>query len=167
MKRKPRSKRKFSPKSILRLPDLEAAKSAVLNSLSCADAQQGYLSLTTLDRNGKRVETIGEPADLFDAVYSPDRKSIAAVVTDASGGGSTSDIWTYDARRGLRTRFTFGPAIHNTAVWSPDGRTMAFFSYEKLGVYRKPTDGSADAFRDLIFLCMNLCNELEYSKSVS
>jgi Tol biopolymer transport system component len=110
--------------------------------------QQGfgpeYLSLTTLDRNGKRVETIGEPADLFAAVYSPDRKRIAAVVTDASGGGSTSDIWIYDARRGLRTRFTFGPAIHNTPVWSPDGRTMAFFSYEKLGAYRKPTDGSAD-----------------------
>src|SRR5437764_9309718 len=31
-----------TPKSILRLPDLEAAKSAVLNSLSCPDAQRGY-----------------------------------------------------------------------------------------------------------------------------
>ena len=29
-------------KSILRLPDLEVAKSAVLNSLSCPDAQRGY-----------------------------------------------------------------------------------------------------------------------------
>jgi hypothetical protein len=35
MMHKPRRKRKVStPKSILRLPDLEAAKSAVLNSLS-------------------------------------------------------------------------------------------------------------------------------------
>jgi hypothetical protein len=43
MKQKPRSKRKVStPKSILRLPDLEAGKSAVLNSLSCPDAQRGY-----------------------------------------------------------------------------------------------------------------------------
>lgn len=43
MKHKPRNKRKLStPKSILRLPDLEAAKSAVLNSLSCPDAQRGY-----------------------------------------------------------------------------------------------------------------------------
>ena len=31
-----------APKSILRLPDLEVAKSAVLNSLSCPDAQRGY-----------------------------------------------------------------------------------------------------------------------------
>jgi hypothetical protein len=30
------------PKNVLRLPDLEQAKSAVLNSLSCADAQRGY-----------------------------------------------------------------------------------------------------------------------------
>jgi site-specific recombinase XerD len=43
MKQEPRSKRKLSPpKSILRLPDLEAAKSAVLNSLPCPDAQRGY-----------------------------------------------------------------------------------------------------------------------------
>jgi hypothetical protein len=29
-------------KSILRLPDLEVAKAAVINSLSCPDAQRGY-----------------------------------------------------------------------------------------------------------------------------
>lgn len=43
MKRKPRHKEKRAgAKSILRLPDLEVAKSAVLNSLSCPDAQRGY-----------------------------------------------------------------------------------------------------------------------------
>jgi hypothetical protein len=43
MKREPRRKEKpRSAKSILRLPDLEAAKSAVLSSLSCPDAQRGY-----------------------------------------------------------------------------------------------------------------------------
>ena len=42
MKRKPRSKERRGAKSILRLPDLEAAKSSVLNSLSCPDAQRGY-----------------------------------------------------------------------------------------------------------------------------
>ena len=110
--------------------------------------QQGfgpeYLNLTLLDRNGKRAGVIGEPAEFFSAAYSPDRKNIAAVVTDASGGGSTSDIWIYDAQRGIPTRFTFGPAIHNAPEWSPDGRTMAFFSYGKVGMYRKPTDGSAN-----------------------
>src|SRR5450759_1904278 len=43
MKRKPGRKGQRSVgKSILRLPDLEVAKSAVLGSLSCPDAQRGY-----------------------------------------------------------------------------------------------------------------------------
>ena len=43
MKQKPnRKEKRRSAKSILRLPDLEAAKSGVLNSLSCPDAQRSY-----------------------------------------------------------------------------------------------------------------------------
>jgi len=43
MKQKPSSRRRrSSAKSILRLPDLEHAKAAVLNSLNSADAKRGY-----------------------------------------------------------------------------------------------------------------------------
>ena len=43
MKRKPYSRRKrTATKSVLRLPDLEHAKAAVLNSLTSLDAQRGY-----------------------------------------------------------------------------------------------------------------------------
>jgi site-specific recombinase XerD len=43
MKKKTQPKRKGAHrKSILRLPDLEVAKNAVVNSLSCPDAQRGY-----------------------------------------------------------------------------------------------------------------------------
>ncbi len=43
MKRTSKRKQKHAAaKSVLRLPDLEVAKSAVLNSLSCTDAQRGY-----------------------------------------------------------------------------------------------------------------------------
>jgi len=43
MKRKPFSRRKrTTTKSVLRLPDLEHAKAAVLNSLTSLDAQRGY-----------------------------------------------------------------------------------------------------------------------------
>ena len=43
MKRKPHSRRKrTTTKSVLRLPDLEHAKTAVLNSLTSLDAQRGY-----------------------------------------------------------------------------------------------------------------------------
>jgi hypothetical protein len=40
-KRSPK-KRRPAPKTVLRLPDLDQAKSAVLNSLSSRDAQRGY-----------------------------------------------------------------------------------------------------------------------------
>src|ERR1700680_4267814 len=43
MKRKPHSRAKrTTTKSVLRLPDLEQAKAAVLNSLTSLDAQRGY-----------------------------------------------------------------------------------------------------------------------------
>ena len=43
MSRKPTSKRtRPKPKAVLRLPDLDQAKSAVVNSLTSADAQRGY-----------------------------------------------------------------------------------------------------------------------------
>ena len=43
MKKKPHSRRKrTTTKSVLRLPDLEHAKAAVLNSLTSPDAQRGY-----------------------------------------------------------------------------------------------------------------------------
>jgi hypothetical protein len=43
MSRKPTPKRtRPKPKAVLRLPDLDQAKSAVLNSLTSADAQRGY-----------------------------------------------------------------------------------------------------------------------------
>lgn len=42
MANKSKRKRRVPPKSVLRLPDLDQAKSAVLNSLSSADAQRGY-----------------------------------------------------------------------------------------------------------------------------
>jgi hypothetical protein len=41
-KQHPRKKRRVAPKTVLRLPDLDQAKSAVLSSLTSVDAQRGY-----------------------------------------------------------------------------------------------------------------------------
>jgi hypothetical protein len=41
-KNHPTMKKRRVPKTILRLPDLDHAKEAVLNSLTCPDAQRGY-----------------------------------------------------------------------------------------------------------------------------
>jgi site-specific recombinase XerD len=47
MKRKPvRKEKRRGGRTVLRLPDLEIAKSAVVNGLSCPDAQRGYRHAT-------------------------------------------------------------------------------------------------------------------------
>src|SRR3954468_2295794 len=42
VKKQSRKAKRHVPKTVLRLPDLDQAKSAVLNSLSSVDAQRGY-----------------------------------------------------------------------------------------------------------------------------
>ncbi|MBV9157058.1 MAG: hypothetical protein JO097_12410 [Acidobacteriaceae bacterium] len=41
-KQQSKKKRRAAPKTVLRLPDLDQAKSAVLNSLTSVDGQRGY-----------------------------------------------------------------------------------------------------------------------------
>jgi hypothetical protein len=42
MGKKDSSRRRRTPKTVLRLPELDQAKSAVLNNLGSAEAQRGY-----------------------------------------------------------------------------------------------------------------------------
>ena len=100
----------------------------------------GGLLLTWFDRSGKQGATLGDPANIVGFQFSPDRRNLAAAVQDPSN----TDIWTYDVSRGLRTRFTFDPAIDNSPVWSPDGRSIVFSSNRKghFDLYRKSSNGS-------------------------
>jgi Tol biopolymer transport system component len=88
---------------------------------------------------------------------SPDSKFIACEAFVGSGG--TGDIWIYDVERNVRSRFTFDPASDENAVWSPDGKQIAFSSARDntFGVYTKEFGGATAAqlfmeTRGLIFL---------------
>jgi serine/threonine protein kinase len=98
--------------------------------------------LTWFDRSGKRIGSLGEPADMTRLFLSPDRKSLTVSINDpASRNG---DIWIYDVARGLPTRFTFDPAAELDAVWSPDGGTVVFDSSRKgeADLYRKKSNAA-------------------------
>ncbi|MGZ3387915.1 MAG: hypothetical protein ACXVB5_23850, partial [Isosphaeraceae bacterium] len=70
-----------------------------------------------LDRRGKQIATLGDPGVLNYFHFSPDRNGVAVSITDPAT--RNWDIWLYDVSRGLRTRFTFDPAVEQEAVWSP------------------------------------------------
>jgi Tol biopolymer transport system component len=85
--------------------------------------------LVWVDRSGKRLSTIGEPDLIHAAVLSPDGTRIAIEQIDPET--KRTDIWTLDPARNVKTRLTFDPASDSTPVWSPDGRQIAFVSFQR------------------------------------
>jgi hypothetical protein len=78
------------------------------------------------DREGKELGILGEPAPQRSPRLSPDGRSVAVHMPDADSGAN--DLWIWDVRRSLRSRFTFDAANDQGPVWSPDGQTLAFAS---------------------------------------
>ena len=68
---------------------------------------------------GKQIGLLGDQADYADVELSPDDQRVAVSVLDPAQG--TRDLWLYDVKRELRTRFTFDSANEFEPIWSPDG----------------------------------------------
>jgi serine/threonine protein kinase len=83
--------------------------------------------MTWTDMKGQKIGTLGEPAQHDEPIrLSPDDSQVAVAVFDARVG--TPDVWLYDVRRNLRTRFTTDTAADNNPIWSPDGTHIVFAS---------------------------------------
>jgi Tol biopolymer transport system component len=93
-------------------------------------------------RDGKKIGPLAKADRYFDPAVSPDGTRLA--VTIFSGIQGTGDIWIFDLKRGTNTRLTFGPALQQLPVWSPDAKTI-FYSSTAKGpphIYAKAADGS-------------------------
>jgi eukaryotic-like serine/threonine-protein kinase len=80
--------------------------------------------LTWIDRNGKTLGVLGEPAQFSKQVISPDAQRVAVGVRDSSQG---ERLWVYDVARGTRIPLT--PTVVGSpyqANWSPDGKRIAY-----------------------------------------
>jgi Tol biopolymer transport system component len=77
------------------------------------------------DRKGQEISQLGDRANYDQPRLSPDEKTVAVEVVDPQT--AAVDLWMFEVERGIRSRFTFGPAtMSSMPAWSPDGETIAF-----------------------------------------
>ena len=90
---------------------------------------EGVRQLIWFDRSGKELERVpgSNWANGINVALSPDGRTVAY---DQLLGGTT-DIWLFDLARQVSTRFTSHPEFEVYAVWSPDGKRIAYMSTRK------------------------------------
>ena len=102
--------------------------------------------LIWFDRKGHRIGSLGEPIQQANIRISPDGTKVADEINDPTVNDFNSDIWLFDAMRGVKIRFTSGPGPARMPCWSPDGKHIVFSSNRKghFDLYEKAIDGSGN-----------------------
>jgi len=98
--------------------------------------------LVWVDRSGKEIGDEGGKEIFSNPSLSPDGTRLAVTIEDPRSGNF--DVWVRDLKRGVTTRLTFDSAADNAAVWSPDGKQVAFGSSRGNGhgIYLKDASGA-------------------------
>lgn len=116
------------------------------NGVLAYQAGNPITQLTWLNREGKKLETVGEPGDYACVSLSPDEKRAAVTINDADG--RVADVWQVDLARGSSSRLTFDPAGDGSPAWSSDGTKIVFSSSRaangQVNLYIKSANGSGD-----------------------
>jgi Tol biopolymer transport system component/tRNA A-37 threonylcarbamoyl transferase component Bud32 len=103
--------------------------------------------LTWIDREGRPMETVGEPGRYGDLELSADARQAAVSMVNVAT--NTRDLWAVDLARGVRSRLTTDRAEDVSPVWSRDGTQIAFASNRSghFEIYQKPASGFGDEQR--------------------
>jgi len=97
--------------------------------------------LTWMDRSGKELSHIGDPAIMDNPTLSPDGSRVALDISDQKA--NNVDIWIESTTGAGNSRFTFDPSEEVVAVWSRDGSMLAYRLGDASGasLYLKPATG--------------------------
>lgn len=94
--------------------------------------------LAWYDRNGRRLEQVGESGLYRGIALSPDGKRVVVHRHEHLDGGN---LWLRDLERGTFARITFGAGHDLWPIWSPDGASV-LFSGTGFNVYKARADGA-------------------------
>jgi eukaryotic-like serine/threonine-protein kinase len=99
--------------------------------------------LTWIDRRGRVVGVVSEPADYQQFSISPDGRRVAAARRNAAD--MTSSIWLIEPGRDVASRLTVGASHDASPLWLPGDHQLLFASLREGGhaVYAIDTDGGA------------------------
>jgi eukaryotic-like serine/threonine-protein kinase len=81
-------------------------------------------ALTWMDRSGKELSRVGDPAIMANPTLSPDGSRVAVDISDQKA--NNVDIWIESTHGAGNSRFTFDPSEEVVGVWSRDGSTLAY-----------------------------------------
>ncbi|MGA2357207.1 MAG: hypothetical protein ABSG02_22150, partial [Terriglobales bacterium] len=81
---------------------------------------------TWMDRTGKELGRLGQPAIIANPTLSPDDSRVAVDISDLKG--NNVDVWLLSTNGAGNSRFTFDPVEEVAGVWSRDGKTIAYRS---------------------------------------
>ena len=111
--------------------------------------ETGASELVWFDRQGRRLSSVGEPGDYSNPALSANEKTL--VVSRADAASRARHLWLIDLSAGASSRFTFDPVDETNAVWSPDGKQVAFDESHNGGgdIYLKSVTG-ADVAKELL-----------------
>ena len=81
-------------------------------------------ALTWVDRSGKELSRIGDPAIMANPTLSPDGSRVALDISDPKA--NNVDIWIESTSGAGNARFTFDPSEEVVGVWSRDANMLAY-----------------------------------------
>jgi serine/threonine protein kinase/Tol biopolymer transport system component len=132
---------------------------AVSPSVLLYDPAPAMSQFAWVDRNGKVLQVIGDPAPFGFTTLSPDGSRV--VLTLAFNTATGNPLWMLDTQRGVRNRFVADIGGNTSPVWSPDGQTVLFGSGK--GLTRIATSGVGDP--DVVRPFSRRINPTDWSRS--